>query len=356
MTISGGSSKSSSTPVDMTPDAFKNLQGPFASVLAGLLGFKSTPNDGGTTMGSGGTWGPGGSGGGTGSPAPGGPRMYTNANGMKFSVPGGADVRPDGGVWYGGANGAGSGIQQYLGKADALAPTNGTGGGGFTFTGNGGDPLSGIPKYNGPLTAGLGANEQTTLNALMNQQKTGGASNPANVALLDLIKTGGGMNPFLDAAIKAAQRPTLQGLEETLTRDLPGRFTQAGQFIQPQGSSAFDRAAAIATRGAADANADIATNMSYQNYNAGQDRKLDAAKSLPGVQATEIDNLIKNLQAQALPRLIQDQGIDRGLALFKDRVDNLLKTLGITAGVTQPTIAQDQKSKSSQFGFGLPNF
>jgi hypothetical protein len=158
---------------------------------------------------------------------------------------------------------------------------------------------------------------------------------------------------------------------------LPGRFTQAGQLIQPGSSSAFDRAAAIATRGVSNAVGDIATNISYKDLADNQqreaaalgeelqrrftgaqsnaDRGLDAAKALPGVNAQQVDTLIKSLQAEALPRLIKDQGIERGMALFKERVDNLLKVLGITAGVTQPTISQTSTGKSSGFSFGLPN-
>lgn len=204
----------------------------------------------------------------------------------------------------------------------------------------------GGPKYQGPLQANMGANEGDLLGQLMGQTNPGNARGQ----LLDKTMSGGflpgqpGANPFLDAAIRAAQQPTMQGLTETLTRDLPGRFTAAGQFIQPQGSSAFDRAAAIATRGAADASANIATNMSSQAYESERGRQQQA---IP-LSQQEVQSTISNLQAQALPRMIQENGIDRGISLFKDQTQQLMQILGILAGVTQPTIASQSQGDSAK--------
>lgn len=236
-----GGSNSSSTPVNMTPEAFKNLQGPFAAVLRQLL--------------------------------------------------------------------------------------------------SGGKSMSGIPTYKGPLSAKITPNEQELLDQ-MQASATSGVGADARGLLRDtlagkFLPGQPGANPFLDAAIQQAQRATRQGLEETLTRSLPGRFTSAGQFVTPNGSSAFDRAAAIATRGASDALGDIATRMSYQGYESERGRQQEA---IP-LTFQETESMVQNLQAQALPRLIQEFGIERGLELFNTRVQTLLSVLGITQGSTAPTIA-----------------
>ncbi len=205
------------------------------------------------------------------------------------------------------------------------------------FLGNGG-----TPQYQGPLTTSLGGNEQTVLDQLMRQ--TG--PNTARGDYLDKTLGGNylpgqaGSNPFLQASIEAAQRPTFQALEETRGRTLPGRFTQAGQFTQPQGSSAFDRAAAIATRGATQAAADIATNLSSRAY----DTERQLQQGAVGLSQAEVDKTVTNLQAQALPRLIQDQGIDRALSLFKERTQSLLDVLKTIAGVAAPTVANEAQS------------
>lgn len=392
-------SKSSSKPVDLTPTAFKNLQSPFADVLAGLLGF-----------GSSGT-------GGTGGPTPGVvPNSPTNA-----IV--GVNNRTRGGFM--GSDSAGQGGQHRnirnrfrpQQQAPAPAPV-------FNPSGN---PLSGIPTFPGDLTAPIGTNEQSILDQMMSFMGSGTSGPGSPNATLEAMMAGQGPsgagsfqpgslealmqermaamqtpgydaeggNPFLAAMIEAAQRPTQQALEETLSRTLPGRFTQAGQFTQPQGSSAFDRAAAIATRGAGQTMADIASQLSFGSFEAergrqfesqesaraqeseamaqelerrgmfaeadrarkfaeseaSRDRQLEAAQAAPGVQKQQLDSMIANLQAQALPRLIQDMGIERGLEQFNNQVNALLSTLGITAGVTRPVVGN--KSSSSSAGISL---
>ncbi len=251
-------SKSSSDPVDLTPQAFKDLQGPFADVLRQLIG----GGDSGTAQG-------------------------------------------------------------------------------------------GVPIAEGPFTAPIGGGEQTLLDQLLAQ--AGGTPTGTSQTLLsdtaqgDFLKS----NPFLQAQIEAAQRPGLQGLEELLTRVLPGRFTQAGQFTQPEGTSAFDRAAAIATRGVAQASADIASQLAFAGFEAERGRQQEAAIALPQVTETEVNTLISNLQAQALPRLIEQFGLEAGTAAFNEQINALLQVLAITQGATQPTIGQESKGKSSSFGFDV---
>jgi hypothetical protein len=216
--------------------------------------------------------------------------------------------------------------------------------------GNTSDPLRNIPQYGGQVgPAQMGGNEKALLDRLMGIQSGGQGGAPATPSqgyMQDAIAGKYvGSNPFLDAAIRSAQRPTMQGLEETLSRTLPGRFTQAGQFTQPQGSSAFDRAAAIATRGAADAAGDIATNMSYAGYEGERGRQQEAAMQLPQLTAQEINSTIQNLQAQALPRMIEELGIERGLEQFQNRMNTMLAIMGIASGTTAPVIGQ--KSSSS---------
>lgn len=150
-------------------------------------------------------------------------------------------------------------------------------------------------------------------------------------------------NPFLNDYIKAAQRTTLEGLTETLDRALPSRFTMAGQFVEPQGSSAFDRAAAIATRGVANAVGDIATNIGFNAYNS--ERQIQNQSIAAGQQETQ--TTIANLTAQGLPRIIQQYGVDKGLELFKTQLAGILDALKTAAGLASPTIAQSSQSSSS---------
>lgn len=396
--MSGSSSKGSSRPVDMTPEAFKNLQQPFAQVLGQMLGFAPAGQQPAGTPGVPGA---------AGAPVTGAPATAP--------FQGGSATKTDRNLFNSQNSLFDNSVPNQLAKpAPAPAPVaTGNGNPAFTPTGDISDILRGIPQYQGPLTAGIGANEQALLDKLMaGTSGTGGQVSPAQQALMDIMKGGGvtgyqgqgsladyakmlqgsaqtagydpnGNNPFVQAAIEAAQRPTFQALEETLSRTLPGRFTAAGQFINPQGSSAFDRAAAMAARDSSQTAADIATNISFGSFEgergrqfeaqeaarareaaaleaeqgrratgqeAAADRSLDAAKALPGVSKQEIDTTIANLQAQALPRLIQEMGIERGLEAFQNRMNSLLTTLGIAGGATSPTIGNSSTQKSASFG------
>lgn len=486
-----GGSKSSSKPVDVTPEVFKQLQGPYASVIGQLLGFgpaqqgvagNTGPGSGGAAFRSGGVQQQGLSFGGGGT---------SQGRGSRYTPPWMRE-----GFQPGGSSSAGPG-QKADEQVRRTGPIQGDDFGGFSPFGNPNDVLRGIPRYQGPMVAGIGSNEQQLLDLLMQQQTGGPGGSPSQQALQRFLSgqsayggqqtatgsegdfmaqlrqnLGGGyggqaattvgyspegsmsdftrnlqgaqqtrgydpneINPMMQAYIEATQRPVLESLEETLTRSLPGRFTEAGQFTQRgSGSSAFDRAAAVATRGAAQAQADIATRIGFETlesergrqftaqegarqreaeamaqelerrgmfgeaararqdaaleaergrvfeggeaqrqreaqmlaaeqerrgaygeaergrrFQAGesaQDRALEAARSLPGVSRAEIDTTIANLQAQALPRLIEQLGIEQGIEQFQNQMNELLAILGIGAGVTAPVIGQESRSKT----------
>jgi hypothetical protein len=213
----------------------------------------------------------------------------------------------------------------------------------------------GGPDYKGPLTAGLQPGEQAMLDRLRNE----GAGRRAllNDTLAGKFLPGQeGANPFFDAAVRAAQRPTLQGLQETLSRSLPGKFalaghrTQGGGAGQPAtgGSSAFNRAGAIATQAGANMLSDIATNMGNEQFK-NERTNMQQAISL---DQGEVETTIKNLQAQGLPRMIEDMGIERGLALFKQKTAQLLEFMKLFGAVTAPTIANQSQSKGSGESYG----
>jgi hypothetical protein len=208
------------------------------------------------------------------------------------------------------------------------------------------------PQYNGPLVAPITGSEQMNL---------GGANaatyDPTRAGLIQKTMSGGflpgapGGNPFLDASINAAQRSTLQGLETTLGKTLPGRFALAGQRQQPGGSSAFDNAAAVATRGTAQALGDIGTNISSNAYNS--ERQLQ--QGAIGLGQNEVQNVINNLQAQGLPRMIQDTGIQRGMDLFKTQLSSLMQALATASGAPISQIANQGQSSGSGQSQTSPN-
>lgn len=211
----------------------------------------------------------------------------------------------------------------------------------------------GRPAYTGELNAPISQGELTGLG-----QTAGAAYNPFRTDLLNKTLQGyflpgqAGANPFLQSAIEAAQRPTEDALNRTLSRTLPGTFTAAGAHIggglrsaNPNlrpGNTAFDLAASNAFTGGANALKDIATNLSFQGYQQERQNQQQAVQ----LQQADVDTMVKNLTAQALPRLIQQQGFDKAYQEFNDRLNSFLQALQLAQQAGSPVIANQQKSSS----------
>lgn len=140
----------------------------------------------------------------------------------------------------------------------------------------------------------------------------------------------------------ALQRPVLEAFEEARRGDV-GAFTRAGQRIQE--SSPFFRARGIAERGLADSLADIEVNLREQE----RGRQFEAAGQAETIDAQRAATQVQRLQATALPRLVQDLGVQRGIEAFNQRIATLLGILGLSADVT--SVAPG--TSSSSFGLGI---
>lgn len=219
----------------------------------------------------------------------------------------------------------------------------------------------GLPQYQGQLAAPMSGNEGATLGTLQQQVGQGGGVAGTNDYLSNVLQGGmmpgsPGGNPFLQNAITAAQRTTTDNLTNTLSRSLPGYFTANGQMISPNnngqgGSSAFDYAASNATKGAANAMGDIAANMSNNAYNTGVQQMQGAAQ----LSQAEVSNTVQNLQAQALPRMIQQMGITNGLQLYQTNLTGVLTLLNTLGGIAKPVVGQDAQSSGTQTPGILPD-
>lgn len=217
--------------------------------------------------------------------------------------------------------------------------------------GSGNKQLGGIPLgpagsgLNGPhanpfgAVAPMSAGEQTALGQLNTA-----AADPNAQNLLDKTMQGGflpgspGGNPFLQSAIQFAQAPTLSAME--------GQFGQAGQTLRPgggTGSSAFSYATGQAL-------GNIAAQMSNQDYTTERQLQQNAV----GLNQQNMAQMVQNLQANALPRMIQQQGISTGLQLFQQRMSNLLQSLGLMTGQAgMSNIGQVTNSSGSGFNLGI---
>ena len=154
-------------------------------------------------------------------------------------------------------------------------------------------------------------------------------------------------NPFLLDTIRAAQRSTIEGFQDVALPRFQRGFAAAGQNVGPGGSSAFDRAAAIATRGLTTTLGDIATNIANQNFQAERGRQTQAISQVSELSTAEVNNTVEKLKASALPRLIAQLGINRGVEEFNRRIDILLQALGVAQQLPLVQTAQQATASSS---------
>lgn len=218
--------------------------------------------------------------------------------------------------------------------------------------GTGLEPGGGTPSGEGIFTAPITGQESGLVNrigGLLGQGGAGGTAiggplRGAVDALLQNTVEGQfltpGSNPFLGETIRAAQRPVIEAFQDVALPRFQRGFTAAGQFIQPQGSSAFDRAAAIATRGLTSTLGDISTNIASQNFQAERGRQAQAAEQVGQLSSADVNNTIQGLQASALPRLIEQFGINQGTQEFNRRIDIVLQALGVARGLPLVQTAQ----------------
>lgn len=229
--------------------------------------------------------------------------------------------------------------------AQVLAQVLGGGAAGF-------NPYSGGPAP----TAQMGAAEAAAL-----QQVGQTAGNTLRQDEINRTLSGGylpgqaGGNPFLQAAIEAAQRPTAMALENAIQRRLPGQFAAAGHQLTAGGSSPYARELNQAAYTGGRALGDIATQMSSAAYEAERGRQQSAVQ----LDQSQIDAAIKNFQAQALPRLIEQQGIEAGAATGQAQVNQFLQFLQTMGGVTSPALANSsfglQQGQSTSQSTGSSN-
>lgn len=259
-------------------------------------------------------------------------------------------------------------------------------------------PMGGVPTYGGNYTAPMTGQEGSLLQQLFGRagadipqagldqilsQFTSGATPLQQAGQQDILKTLGGdylnpeSNPYLSKTIESAIAPLRQEWENTILPNLKIGFSKAGQTITGTGSSPFDRAASLASNEYMRNIADIGTKIAGQNYQSERDRMLQAlglgqqatgqeigaqTSNIAGRQAEQglnqsaraqqTQELVSTLQAVALPRLIQQYGLDQGVTEFRNRLNTLMQLLNMQAGLATGTTVNVQPSQPQQGQLG----
>jgi len=196
---------------------------------------------------------------------------------------------------------------------------------------------TGGPQITGPFAVDIGDAEQRGLDVLeQNTFGKGGLANAQEGAIRSAL-AGGEQNPFLDEAITAATRPLIEGAE---LQELQDRafFTGAGQLIQ--GSSAFT---AQRRRGLNDLQrniGDVSSSLAFADVIRRTEQRLEAVNLANSI----FSNQRETITALALPRLIEQFGLEEANEELRRRftvTENALTELG---NFTAPTIATDTNS------------
>lgn len=219
----------------------------------------------------------------------------------------------------------------------------------------------GGPDFEGDLAAGMTGQEQQFLDLISQTGQPSQASESAQGLMNQTIQgdfLSPDSNPFLQQSIEAAQRPVIQQFEQEAMPRLRSEFTQAGQRIQPQGSSPFDRAAGIAQQGLTQELGDISSEMAAQNFQQERGRQQQAAQIAPQLDQAQLEQTIQSMEASALPRLIEQQGIDAGLEEFQRQESAFLTALQSAGQLAVPqteTLSGQPATQSSgeQFASAL---
>lgn len=219
-----------------------------------------------------------------------------------------------------------------------------------------GSGVSGIPTPSGPRVAPITPQEQNLVN-LIGQRALG--STPLQSSASNLLQqTLSGQflnpasNPFLGATIEAAQRPLIRAFERTTIPNLRAQFTAAGHMIQPQSSSPFDTAVAMAQGDLMNALGDVSTRIASENFQAERGRQQSAVNQALQVSQTEMANMLAGLQASALPRLIEQRGIDAGIEEFNNQLNTLFQALALATGAAsgQPVVVGGTAPQTEPIG------
>ena len=301
----GSSSQQSSTPVNETPSAYASLQPLVASSVANLLS------------------------GGIPQYNPLNPGSLTNTQNLPATTP---SQFPTGSVAGNGAVPAGA--QSGINAAVAGAQAN--------------------PNYVNAGTSGLVAPLSSQQLSLIGQAvNTANPNNPlmssASGALQNILNPNFlnvGTNPYLAGAIQSALYPTIRNFQSTTIPELLSRYTGGNQQVQGQGSSSFANAADLASLDLNQSLLGTASGMASSAYQQGIGQQLQAASQASGLQTSELQNLVTAGQQAALPQLVQDLGIQRGLQQYNNNINTLMEALRIAAGGSSPTVAVSSQGTS----------
>ena len=208
-------------------------------------------------------------------------------------------------------------------------------------------------RYSGPFVAPLTPTEEEQL-LLLNELQLPSDNLLAAEGLIGDVIGGDYLtpdsNPFLRSYVSAAQ----EQVREAYDADNEARramFARAGHRL-PE-SSPFAMAQVEASGEFAEALSDIATQVYSGAYDAERERQGQYIELQQSLDAQRWQIAVQNLEAQALPRMIDQMGIDRALEEFYRRQELLAQALGIAGQLSAPTLGYTTRGSGDSAGWGI---
>lgn len=216
---------------------------------------------------------------------------------------------------------------------------------------------------------GLGSNPVQAGTALASGLAGPGAPQVGAGQFASNLATGGA----IQQVIQQAEQPTITAFNTQTIPGLQGSFAQAGQRGSGMGSSAFGMAAGnaqaqeLATlagtasgieNSAFEAGLNDYTNTyntgaaDYANlYGTGVNAGLNAPGQISSLTGNDLTQLLSTLNAQALPQLTEQLGINNALSTYNNSVSSILQALGLQVQGEQPVIGYGSESMSNSGSF-----
>lgn len=208
----------------------------------------------------------------------------------------------------------------------------------------------GGPRYPGPFVAPITEAELENLSWLQDLQAPTRAQDLGE-DLRERTLAGDFLdpesNPFLRDYVRAAQEDVRESYDEgeMARRAL---FARAGHSLPS--SSPFAHAQVKGQDEYGEAISDIATQVYAGAYAAERELQTVAMDQERQAVAQRWIIAIQNLEAQALPRLIAQMGIDRAIEEHYRRQELLMAALGVGGQLTEPTLGYVTKGDSISWG------
>lgn len=360
----GSSSSQQSTPKDLTPAQYVGLRPQVADVLSFLMGSGIPQYNplAGTMSGV--------------APGPTGPSQSGGAGGAQAQLPQAGPAAASGNLPVLPTNQVGTnyrGDKGYPGQLTAVgskgkgtnplqagATAGATGATGSVAGTNAGliNPAALVSSINPGPSSNYVAPMTQQQTDLMNQIVASvqpGANPLMNAANQQLLQTINGYylpgqpgaNPFLQAAIQAAQYNTQRQFQDVTVPGLLSRYTGGNQQVQGQGSTAFANEANTAALDYEQTQAGTAAQMNMQGYTQERQNQIQAITQANQVTNDQLQRMVTAAQQAALPQLVQDLGIQRGLAQYNTNINNLLEIIRIAGGLSSPTVANVMSGSSN---------